>query len=814
MSSPFRYFRKHTKTFMAVAAVLCMFIFVIGGSLGGGGRSSDENRAAQAPVAEWDGGAINQGELASLVQRRLLTDQFLQRLFIEGGGRSQYDATVPLFFTQTQNRTRTQVEQEVIFTEVFASLAQQAGMSVSDNLINHYLEELGSKNVDGAGVVAILKNMGQGNSRTNEAVVFDTLRKILLGYFYRSAYADASQTVLPYERWEDWLKVNERIALQAAVLPVASFVAQVPPPTDAQLKSLYEEFKNEVPGLTFTVGTRQLDSPNPGFAEPRRVRLQYVLGSLQARTDFWLPKVSEAEIEEYYERNKRIEFIKMSLPGEEKQEPETPATESTPEAPATDSEEPNPATESTDEPAAPAMNASESEPTTTDSAETPEATPPAEPAPAESAPAEPTTEKPAAENEAPPAADAEAAEAEEEGGDTSSLPRKSPFQLAAFQAPAAAGDAAAQESAETPAEEATSEPSATTEQSAAPAAEDAATDEAAPASDEKVQYEPLENVRDEIRRTIAAEKAADELDGIMARATAQLQTEFNRFTVTKAGAASRKEAPPKPPEKLTDLKWLADEHGLTAERMALLSDRELFDTAVGKAVDEATGSRVVTQAAFTTLKLYEPLLAKTRDGDWYLVNKIEDVPQRVPPFDEVQEKVLAAWKHREAAKLAEKTAQELAAEVEKSSTDFNQFFAGKGYEVINETSLFSWLEYPAGAMGSGSPPGLGDIPELSSIGPDFLRTIFTLGENKVVGLLNFDKSTAYVVRVARRQYTEDELRELFLEEANTWPGRRDMLMSHISTFNSAMFKELRERAGLKFDETWEKEQAEREHEVN
>lgn len=37
MASPFRYFRKHTKVFMAVAVVLLMFIWVVGGAMSGGG---------------------------------------------------------------------------------------------------------------------------------------------------------------------------------------------------------------------------------------------------------------------------------------------------------------------------------------------------------------------------------------------------------------------------------------------------------------------------------------------------------------------------------------------------------------------------------------------------------------------------------------------------------------------------------------------------------------------------------------------------------------------------------------------------------
>ena len=128
--------------------------------------------------------------------------------------------------------------------------------------------------------LAILDNIGQGNPRANEAIVFNTLRKMLLAYFYRQAYTDASLVVLPQERWEDWRKVNERISIEAAVLPVEKFIAEVPDPSEGELLKFYNEHKDVDPNRFYAIGGRELPAPEPGFAEPRRVRLQYLLGSL------------------------------------------------------------------------------------------------------------------------------------------------------------------------------------------------------------------------------------------------------------------------------------------------------------------------------------------------------------------------------------------------------------------------------------------------------------------------------------------------------------------------------------------------------
>jgi hypothetical protein len=293
-----------------------------------------------------------------------------------------------------------------------------------------------------------------------------------------------------------------------------------------------------------------------------------------------------------------------------------------------------------------------------------------------------------------------------------------------------------------------------------------------------------------------------------------LQAEYNRYGSLVAAAKEKDEKLPKlpkPPAKLTDLKWLADQYGLTYEKTTPLTIRELSETAVGRAIDTASQRRNVTGFVMQSEDLYEPLLAEDLEGNWYLVMMTENSPRRFPEFKEVRDQVAQAWKRAEAAKLAEKKAKELAAEVAKSGTPFDQFFfADRGFEVIKPTAFFSQRNYPVGRPGSGTPPSLSDVPELKNVGPEFMEAAFDLDEKEVVGLLNFDKSEAYVIRLDRLQYTNDELKKLFLEEEGSWPGRIDMLNEHYTMFNSAVENEiLKNRAGFEFDEDWLKRRAER-----
>ena len=798
MSSPFRYFRKHTKVFMAVAVVLLMFIFVLGSALNGGGPSG--GNPANPTVATWNGGSLDQSQLNALVAHRLITDEFLKKVFAQGGGTSEYDLPldIPWRGMLLGDQQRDNLEQIVIQTDVESDLAKRAGITVSDDLISDYISKMGLGNVNAEQIDQILASVGNGNPRTSEGIVLGTLRKMLAAHFYTRMYADPSLVVLPHQRWQDWKQVNDRISIQAAVLPVDKFLAEVPEPTEDQLLALYEDFKEFDPGRRVDVGGRILASPDPGFAEPQRVRLQYLKGSVTTLAEKLLDKVTETDIAYYYEQHKDTDFLKMDVPSSpsapaegatESSAPaqppaETPATTETPNEPAAPSEEPAaPATE----PAAPATEAPATEAPATE-------TPAAEATPAE-----------------PAASDAEAAPAAE-GEKSSDARPASPFRLVAFQeeTPAAAEEADSEP--ETPAatEETPAETTEATPKAAATEAEAAAATTTPPADDVD-KYEPLDNVRDEIRQELAREMAAKELDRLMGESMAQLQTEFNMFGIAVIEATEAGKKTPKPPAKLADLQWLADKNGLVYEKTSPLTFLELYDTAVGKAVGTATQPMTVAQAAFFALKPFEPFMASEMEGDVYIVMKTEDVARRVPEFKEVRDKVAAAWKQREAAKLAEKKAKELAAEIQKSNTPFDQFFfADRGFEVINETAPFSWLNYPTGRAGTGEQPALSDVPELKGIGPQFMETAFALKDNETVGLLNYDQSAAYVVRLARKQWSDDDLKKLFLEESESWPGGRDMLFKHVSIFNNAVESDMfTERAGLKFDEKWLEERQKR-----
>ncbi|MGI9429881.1 MAG: hypothetical protein ACR2NM_14560, partial [Bythopirellula sp.] len=244
MASPFYLFRKYQRAFIAIAAVVAMFIFVLADPLmswiqssSGGGR-----RTAETVVATWDGGSLNVRELEMLARRRFKVSEFLRNLvgmaagIIEQEGGSPVPPSLPDF--RLQNESSRDVQVGCVTTRVLAKQAEKSGIHISDQVINHYLKEWGLRRMGDAEMANLLARLG-----ISDKALFSGIRELLMGNFYINSYALAMQGVTPEERWQDWKRINQRIAVEAALLPTEKFLADLPEPSEAQLKAFYEEHK-------------------------------------------------------------------------------------------------------------------------------------------------------------------------------------------------------------------------------------------------------------------------------------------------------------------------------------------------------------------------------------------------------------------------------------------------------------------------------------------------------------------------------------------------------------------------------------------
>ena len=805
MASPFRVFRKYQKTLLAIAGVALMFVFVVGDSLFsyfGNDRSAraSEDRDAKATAVHWDGGKLTNRDLNELVMRRRILNNFLKNVEIAGMRPSAEAGVDPpelrvqrLMGPETPEQG---VESSVVKSKLLAEAARESGMKISDDTLLQYLNELGRKNVAPEQMRDILKNMSTAGGRVSTDYVLDALREEMLAHNYRISHEFAFETVTPQQRWKDWLRVNDRIVAEAAAVPADMYLADVKEPTEAELTAFFDKYKDVESSPDLNVLRRfgiELPSATPGFRVPRKIDLQF----LEASYDEFLAKaeakVTDEEVAKYYEDHKDL-FPKMNtgLMEDKDQKKGAPQTE----PPATKDNSKDDANE-------------------------------AKPADAETKPAENQTESPE-KNETSPAPNDEKSDgnpSDEKKSSYRANRTKSIFRLTAFAQEAEkkdekAADEAVTKPSDAPPKAEDAEAKAAqpgdkpaTTPPAAPPAETPDASKAAPANpatpaqqDTKkpVEYQPLSEVKDEIRRRLAEAKVAEELSKLTGETQSQLDEEFNkwRFPEQELSDAEKKERTP--PKSLTDFAAIAQKTGLKNGTTGPKSLLALRDVPVGKssAID---ANRPLLAMLFqgNDLEMYQPVKTVDIDGNRFIVMKIGDTPGKIPTLAEVKDEVVKAWKKQQAAELAKKHAEEFAKKAEEAKSPLATFFAENKSINVVRTDPFSELTGGDVSMVSGQPQQqpyrLSQPSEVVAPGPDFIRGVFNLNEGQVGVLLNNDHSIAYVVRVVEHQPGLAELRSAYMAEAYSWYGENIMNQMHRQEIASSLDRDIELSTNLKWD---------------
>ena len=770
---------KYQKAMLAIAAVLAMIIFVFADLFTSSFSSPGGSSSPEVNVTSWDGGALKSNELEYLVQRRLFVGQFVYQIarlgagrVVEDGGTPQYPAIPDFGLSRQQiDASISAIYKQCAYTKLFSELASEAGIAVSDRQINRYLKDVSCDKLSNQEIISLLP----GNRAQAETRLFKGLRDLLLEQYYTSSISSAAFSIIPEQRWANWKKVNERIAVEAAILPTAKFVSLVSEPSEDEIREYYDQYKNIDPDIEYSVQGKGMPSPTPGFREPRKVKLQFLLGDVSSRSLAYLESVTEEEIVDFYERNKRSLYVdpygapaeKSSPTGESSEADSTDeVSEVDTESAATGEEESN--TEDNESSAPDESDESEessddsidvvlSEDTEQDGSSTGGPEPTEEPGPTEqdeeeTTKATNTEETPVEEVEG----DTEAVESQEDTEVQSSQKvSRSPFRLVALQSED---------------DEATNETSDDSESSSEKTDDDeeGEADEASSTmqeTEDDPSYIPLEIVRERIRNRLATEKAVIELKPLVDKAMARLEKGYRDSIEEIAKAEEAGEAPPEP-QFSKDMKSLAKELELVHNETAPLTIRQLADTSVGKARDAQRQVVSVARACRDNLSMYEPFQARDTDGNWYIVLKVVDQAERVPALEDIRNKVVQAWQKEQASKLALEKAQEYARELEESGDSMKVFFAGKPYET-ETTDMFSWQTFGSTPSPSGIQlPQLGDAPPLTAVGDDFMAKAFALEDRKVDAVLNYDETSAFVLRLADREQDTDELKEEFLQEVN------------------------------------------------
>lgn len=751
MASPFRVFRKYMKPILAVFVVVLMLSWVIGDSLRsllGGTRAPGTAQAAGEVAVTWNGGRLTNAELSQLVLQRRVLNAFLRQVELEGIGAAQTAGTEPQPLRVPRmlgvERPQDGVEQDVLRTRLFADAARRAGMTVDDQYVVDYLHQLGRGYVTPDTIRAIISSMQLGNRGASVDYILDALREEMLARNYLASYTYALFTELPEDRWRDWLRLNDRVVVEAAAVPAESLLMDVKEPTEAELTAFFNEYKDKLDTPVPVMGV-ELPSPEPGFAIPRKVATQFLMADFNQFLAKVEDEVTDAEIEKFYEDNKDPHFLKSeSLLGEPGD-----ALESAPSAGA------GKGSDASTESGAAASGGSSTEGgsgTNDDS----------------SAGSDANTSGGAATQ--PAASEGEAQPVSPESKNQSGHPTESPFRLVAFADEAPAGG----DSAGTSTAEAMSGAAAAGEEVPTAAAGVAPTAEPTMKEEKPKEFQPLEEVRDQIRRTIAETKVSQQLEELMNSLTRDLNEAYTTeyFGQLIDAETSGKEPPP-PPAVLADLAPLAQKNGLEYQKTEPATWLDLRNTPIGKSSKPEWGGVPYCQAIFSSdIELYQPIATYDLDNNRYLSMKTQDLSGRVPARDEVRDQVVRAWKLREAGKLALKRAEQLAKDAQGRGGSLADVFADDKSLVVTKTDPFAYMTIGAVSQETRQVEAfrLSEPEGIVAAGPDFMDKVFALKDNEVVAAPNNDSSIVYVVRIAEHLNTLAEMQQAFLADDSNWYG--------------------------------------------
>ena len=110
--------------------------------------------------------------------------------------------------------------------------------------------------------------------------------------------------VTPLDVFQSYRDQNERVSARAVPFPVENYVAQVPEPTEEQVRAYYEQYKDLPPDPA---------RDTPGFRIPRQIQAEILSIDGAALARQMQEKLTEAELLSYYE-NRKSEFAQP--PGE------------------------------------------------------------------------------------------------------------------------------------------------------------------------------------------------------------------------------------------------------------------------------------------------------------------------------------------------------------------------------------------------------------------------------------------------------------------------------------------------------------------
>ncbi len=275
----FQTFRDHQKKLLAVLAILAMFAFVVGDSVPRLLRNASwfgDN--ANPVVVELGGRAIRRSEFDRLRRDRTAANMFLSRL-----------TGNPAFFGELTDRAM--VDALILEREADALGIPRSTAMAKDWLLSLTGGRIAEK-VGGVSEFDRLVKEAFGNELSPDGVLDAVARQVRIA---EVQVLPGQPLVTPLDVYDAYRDQNELASSYAVAFPVAEFVAKVAEPSDSEIQSYYEQYKNR---------PADPEKGEPGFALPRRVTYEYLMVDGAALDKSIRAGLTDKDVRALYEERK------------------------------------------------------------------------------------------------------------------------------------------------------------------------------------------------------------------------------------------------------------------------------------------------------------------------------------------------------------------------------------------------------------------------------------------------------------------------------------------------------------------------------
>lgn len=289
--------------------------------------------------------------------------------------------------------------------------------------------------------------------------------------------------------------------------------------------------------------------------------------------------------------------------------------------------------------------------------------------------------------------------------------------------------------------------------------------------EEAVEYQPLEEVRDDIAQTLARPKASEAITQAVNEVLGEVNDYFDDYMFWDTTPEEEKGVQPTPP----DVKALAERLGLVSGEIPLISALDAEDYELGRAFELDFSTGQIRRLPFTmlgfsqSLARYKPQKISASDVDSQFVFwKVDDKEAYTPSLEEARPAIVRHWKMKKALELAKAEGEKLAQAVRNQNQSLKTAFGEDESKTVTETGQFTWMTFGATPTGQG-PPRLSFVEGVDYPGQEFMEDVSRLESGEVTVTQNYPETIAYVVYVKAVTANQEDLQTLFLNEGVKQP---------------------------------------------